>query len=303
MGGGTDLKQYYEKYGGMVISFAIDIYYKFTMYYDDNQGDYRGQDNTVPYGGKQDFVFKILDHWNIDSMHHTNFSSEYDGFVGGGLGGSSSALCAIIAAISKRLNLNYSKLQIVKKAYELSPNFGGMQDQMAATFGGANLFRFTKDGIFIRKLNLDKILPSILLFSTDIRRQNPKIQEGLKELTQVQIDDIHELKGLTYDALEAIEKGDIKELGKLMDKSWVYKKSVNKGVTNPQIDNFYNKAKEYGALGFKLCGSGGGGFCLCIVDPNDRVNFVKNMEQEGLENWDYNLCRNGVMARQLPIGR
>lgn len=288
----------------MVINFAIDLYYRFEMFYDEGDSfdldNHKGQFNTVPYGGKQEFVFKILDHYKIDSMHHTHFYSEYDGFVGGGLGGSASALCAIIAAISKRLNLNYSKSDIVEKAFELSPNFGGKQDQLAAVYGGANLFRFQGDEIFIRKLNIDKILPSILLFSTGIERKDPKIQEGLKNLTQIQIDNIHELKAITYDGLEAIEKGDIEELGKLLDKAWIYKKASNKNITNPQIDNIYNKAKQYGALGFKLLGSGGGGFFICIVDPKEKDNFIQDMEAEGSEWFDFNLCQQGVTTRILP---
>lgn len=299
LGGSSDLKQYYEKYGGLCLNFAIDIYQKFTMYEGDDLWNNLAT-NSVPYGGSQEFIFKVLNHYKIGSMHHTKFTSEYDGLIGSGLGSSASALVAIIAAISKRLNLNYSKWDIVKAAYELSPNFGGIQDQLAAVYGGANLFRLQKDETFIRKIDISRVLPSILLFSTKIERQNRKIQDKLKELDQTQIDNIHELKNLVYDGLEAIEKGDIKTLGRLLDKAWIYKKAVNKDVTNKHIDNFYNKAKQFGAFGGKLLGSGSGGYMIFIVDPKDRVNFVKNMETEGMENWDYNLCTQGVTTRILP---
>ena len=273
------------------------------MYYDDDLFDSRGHDNNVPFGGSKEFVYTILDQYKIDSMHHTYFDSEYDGIVGSGMGGSAAAACAIVAAISKRLNLNLSKKQIAETAWEIENKkcklFGGKQDQYAASFGGFNFISFNEISTRVVPLeNADKIIPSILLFSTGITRTDPKLQENLKELSEDQLYNLHHMKALAVQAVSVIQSGDIKELGRLLNESWVYKKATNK-VSTPQIDNFYKAGIKNGAYGGKLLGSGQGGMMIFIVDP-DNKEFIKNMEAEGLENWDFDLDRNGVQTRILP---
>ena len=274
------------------------------MYYDDDLWDLRGHNNNVPFGGDQQFVYTILDQYKLDSMHHTYFDSEYDGLVGSGMGGSASAAVAIVAAISKRLNLNLTKSQIAETAWDIEVNklklFGGKQDQYAASFGGSNQITFGESGeVVVKPLAMDKILPSLLLFSTGIERTDPKLQENLKTLDEDKLYNLHHIKNLAYLALAPIESGDIKELGKLLNESWVYKKATNK-VSTPQIDKFYKKSKEFGACGFKLLGAGGGGFFICIVDPILKTEFIKKMTIEGAENWDFSIDYNGVQTRELP---
>ena len=274
------------------------------MYYDDDLWDLRGHNNNVPFGGDQQFVYTILDQYKLDSMHHTYFNSEYDGLIGSGMGGSASAACGIIAAISKRLNLNLTRSQIAETAWDIEVNklklFGGKQDQYAASFGGSNQITFGESGeVVVGSLAMDKILPSLLLFSTGITRTDPKLQENLKALDEEKLYNLHHIKNLAYLALTPIASGDIKELGKLLNESWVYKKATNK-VSTSQIDHYIYSAKKYGAYGGKLLGSGQGGMMIFIVDPDSKKTFIEKMEAEGLENWDFDLCRNGVMTRILP---
>ena len=52
-----------------------------------------------------------------------------------------------------------------------------------------------------------------------------------------------------------------------MNLQWMYKKKLFRKVSNSKIDNYYNIALKNGAIGGKLCGSGGGGFLLLITPP------------------------------------
>ena len=53
------------------------------------------------------------------------------------------------------------------------------------------------------------------------------------------------------------------------------KKALSSLITNSKINDIYNNAVKYGALGGKLLGAGGGGFLLMYMKKSDRENFFK----------------------------
>ena len=67
----------------------------------------------------------------------------------------------------------------------------------------------------------------------------------------------------------------------LMDEHWDHKKKRTSGMTNPQIDRWYQIAKDNGAIGGKLVGAGGGGFLMFMA--KDRLLLRKAMTAAGLE--------------------
>jgi len=306
-GSATDIPEFYNDHGGLVISMAINIYATFEMFTDDDL--FQIIDNTVPIGGSLDFVYKFLDEYGVNSMHHTKFKASYDGLIGGGIGGSGAAGVAIVAAIAKCLNLTFphpTQSWIAEKAWDVECNklkkFCGKQDQYAAAYGGINVFEFTKEAINILPLKgdyLDKLLPSIVLFSTGIERKT-KVQDNLKKLTNEQIYNLIQIKQLALDAIDPIGKGDIEKVGNLLDKSWRYKKSSNKDATTPEIDRIYEIAQKNGAYGGKICGAGQGGYMFFIVHPTRRDKFIDIMSKEGLYWWDFQLSAGGVETRILP---
>ena len=300
-GGGTDVEPYTSEYGGFVINMAVNIYYKFEMFYDNDLWDHRAE-NNVPYGGEQEFVFKILDNWDLDSMHHTTFKSEYDGIINAGLGASASASVGIVSAVNKRLGLNMSRSELAECAWDIEVKklnlYGGKQDQIASSFGGVNAITFGKD-VKVQsfpRASINKIKDSILLFSTGKTTRHSVLQNNFRIPTKEQREALHKIKELAQSAVQPMLDGDWETLGKLLDKSWELKKQSNT-VTTPEIDNYYKRAKKNGALGFKICGAGGGGYAICIVPPKIRDEFIKNM---GLEHWDFEIDYTGVNTRILP---
>ena len=71
-------------------------------------------------------------------------------------------------------------------------------------------------------------------------------------------------------ARDALANGDVDRIGNLMHEGWVYKKSLSEGITDPHIDEMYQKAMEAGALGGKIAGAGGGGFLLIYCKEGKR---------------------------------
>jgi D-glycero-alpha-D-manno-heptose-7-phosphate kinase len=195
LGGGTDVGEYQVKYGGLVLSLAINIRQKVEI----KDGPF-GEGvpfvgfQELPEGSDDDFYKAFLKefglYWNGDMKTAKDqprgivLSSWFDGQITGGIGSSASAAVALIGAISKYKNLNMTRDQIAERAWDIEVNnlglFGGKQDQYAAVYGGLNAMEF-KEKVTVTPLTvklIEPILSYMMLFHTPNRKQ-PKIQEGL----------------------------------------------------------------------------------------------------------------------------
>ena len=300
VGGGTDVNPFAQTFGGATISLAINIRQKFILYEGDDMWS-RGE-NKVPYGCNPQFVYAFRERFGVNSMHHNRFVSESDGGIRGGIGSSAAIAVAIVGALAKSQNKKMSRSEIAELAWEIETKdlkmFGGKQDQYSSAFGGLNLFEFT-DKVTVQSFDrkyAEGIMPSLVLFHTNLERKNPKIQEGYKKLDSKQIKALKEIKSLVLPTIEAIDNGNTQILGEILDTSWQLKKKSNKGISNEHISNIYQYAKQHGAIGFKCCGAGGGGFIMCIV--KDKEQFIHDMKD--LEWWDFAPDYTGLDIRILP---
>ena len=66
-----------------------------------------------------------------------------------------------------------------------------------------------------------------------------------------------------------------------MHEHWEHKIRRSAGMSNSQIDAWYQLARKNGAIGGKLVGAGGGGFLMLLTE--DRTRLRQTMEQAGLE--------------------
>jgi D-glycero-alpha-D-manno-heptose-7-phosphate kinase len=94
------------------------------------------------------------------------------------------------------------------------------------------------------------------------------------------IENLHRVKELGQRSLEAIESGNLSDLGRLMNEHWQHKKRRSPMMSNPEIDRWYEVAMANGALGGKLIGAGGGGFLLFYTEQKARLRAA--MHGEGL---------------------
>lgn len=280
LGGGTDVGEYAEKYGGVCVNMAINIRQKFTL-------DSEHSNTSLVRGDSKDFIRSFV-------PDHIGVKHEFDGFIHGGLGTSASAAVALISGLSRMIGINFSRRQIAESAWEAEVGtlgmFGGKQDQYCATFGGFNSMYFRDD---VEVLRFDRDVAedhakNILLFDTGIRRKDKDIQEGLKKISSKQKAALDNMKSIAMDAYT-------QDLGKLLDDNWRYKKESN-NVSTPDIDHLYDKGKKLGAVGGKLCGSGGGGYMIFYVPKERQVDFKKDI---GIRWVDYSIDWQGVDSRIL----
>lgn len=299
-GGGTDVPPYPELYGGAVISTTIDRYAYVTIKTNVSKGlrvisqDYNLLEkfdsiSELQIDGKMGLVKAALlqaglKKENLDIIIHV------DSPPGSGLGSSSAVAVSLIGSFAKYINEHLSAYQIAERAIHLEREMvgikGGYQDQYASTFGGFNFIEFkrtvTVNPLRLKSEVLHELLASLILLDTGKTRLSGHILK--KQIQQYEKKDeqtlkhLDAIKQLVFDVKDSLLKGDVEEIGKMLDKHWIHKKEISKGITNLHIDKIYETAKKNGALGGKILGAGGGGHMLFLCDPDKRHEIVRKIE-------------------------
>jgi D-glycero-alpha-D-manno-heptose-7-phosphate kinase len=166
----------------------------------------------------------------------------------------------------------------------------GKQDQYIAAYGGITCFKFMPDGrveawpLKISEETLYNLEDNLLLFFTGYSRTASSILKEQKTKTlaadKSMVDNLHFVKDLGRQSQRALEGGDLKEFGRLMDVHWQRKKERSGNMSNSQINEWYECAMVNGALGGKLIGAGGGGFLMFYAEDKPKLRHA--MRENGL---------------------
>lgn len=316
-GGGTDLASYYETYGGVVVSAAINKYFytvleirlddRIQLISSDLQVHQTVKDfYDLKLGKGLDIPVAVLKHFNVQRGLNLFMASEIP--PGTGLGSSGAVTVNIINIINELERLKLTKKEIAQLAYDIEYNELGMpigkQDEHAAAFGGINFMEFNRDGtVDVEPLDIAREVrvrmeDDIMLFFTGRTRESSKILRSQDKSTRDDndeiVDSLHKIKGIALEIKKALESGDLTEFGRLLDISWHIKKNLAKGISNPKIDKIYEVAKKNGALGGKLTGAGGGGYFMVYCDKPHQKALTKALVKEGLSPLDYHFDKKGA---------
>jgi D-glycero-alpha-D-manno-heptose-7-phosphate kinase len=287
LGGGTDLPDYYRKYGGRVLNCAIDkyIYVIVKQRFDD--------DVYVNYS-KKEIVSRIddLEHELVrEAMRMAGVANGVEittladiPSAGSGLGSSSAVTVGLLHALFAYRGRQITAEELAERACAIEIDICGKpigkQDQYIAAFGGIRDIRFGPgDTVEAEELGLctaDRraLQQQIMLFYTGITRSADTIlaeQNANVEATRPQLDLLADLAGF---AAERLRRGDVDGIGLAVREGWEAKRKLASGVSNNQIDLAVTRALEAGASGAKLTGAGGGGFLLAIC-PIERQRAVR----------------------------
>ncbi|MDP3098037.1 MAG: hypothetical protein Q8M86_08840, partial [Syntrophales bacterium] len=109
---------------------------------------------------------------------------------------------------------------------------------------------------------------------------------GAKEEKKDVVESMHYIKDLGYKILEAVESGNITDVGLLFDQHWQYKKRISAKMSNGHFDKIYEISKQNGSLGGKITGAWGGGFFIFYIE-NHQTRFREKMKELGLREMRY----------------
>lgn len=296
-GGGTDLPSYYREHSGFLIAAAIDKYVYITLH--------------------QTFVRELIIKYSklervltVDEVEHPiirealklvgidapslEITSMADIPAGTGLGSSGSFTTALLKAFhALKKNLVHPAALAEQACCIELEKLGepiGKQDQYIAAYGGITCFRFMPDGrveaapLKISEETLFNLEDNLLLFFTGYSRAASAIlkeqDDKSKQADTAMTENLHFVKELGKQSQKALEGGYLDEFARLMDIHWQRKKERSRGMSNKDINDWYDYAMVNGALGGKVIGAGGGGFLMFYADDKARLRHA--MREKGL---------------------
>ena len=292
-GGGTDFPDFYKEYGGAVISTTFDKYCYVNVRHLPRFFDYSTELSYSRIERVTDVeeinhpaireAMKFLD------MHEIRLTYEADLPARSGLGTSSSFAVGMLNAFYSLKGKYADKRKLADDAIYLERvlcnESGGVQDQIAASFGGLNKICFNAEGYEVnpviispdRKQRLNK---NLMLFFTGFSRFSSDIQQTTQKALADKKKQLLEMLSLVDEAEKVLTSGgDLNEFGRLLDYTWRLKRGISGGISTDSIDGLYAKGMEAGALGGKLLGAGGGGFLLFYVEEEKQGAVHKAMEE------------------------
>lgn len=321
-GGGTDIIPYIENHTGAVICTTIDRYAYVSLKpalekiikvhsHDYNLQEIFQKISDLKYDGKLDLIkagFKTLGFGDqgFDITLHADVTP------GSGLGSSSAVAVALVGGLFQFANKTISSYEVAETAVKIERIElglqGGLQDQYASAFGGFNFIEFKKNSVIVNPLRLKpqithELLASMLLLDTGKTRLSGDILgreiEGFKNNESIIVENLQKIKNLAYDMKDALVKGDLSSVSEILHQSWIYKKSLDKSISNDIIDDLYDTARKEGALGGKLLGAGGGGHLLLICDPDKKDTIANHMKKKGCQVVNFNFDTEGLQTWRL----
>jgi D-glycero-alpha-D-manno-heptose-7-phosphate kinase len=290
-GGGTDLAAYYQHGDGYVVSSAIDKFayvivkerFDDEIYLNYMRKEIVSSVDAIEHGLIREALRTAGVECGIEVTLLSDIPSE-----GSGLGSSSSFTVGLLNAFYAFRGEQVTAERLAREACEIEiERLGkpiGKQDQYIAAYGGLRGLRFRRDGgVDVKELRLpgDKLreLSSRLhLFFTGKTRQADAILSEQKQKTGDRRAELDAIQRLAHELEPALEARDFDRLGDTLHENWELKRRLASGISNPAIEEMYERARASGALGGKICGAGGGGFLLVYCSPERQERLAKGMQ-------------------------
>ena len=320
-GGGTDMPEYYNEFGGNVVTSTINhfTYVILNLRNDDLiqafSSDFQIHNTSAIL---ENLELKPGTEIPIAVLKHLNFKTGATVMVcsdvppSSGLGGSSSLTVDFVKTLSTLQKLKWNSEKIAETSFHIERNVLqhpiGKQDDYIASFGGFNFIRFTNEQVYvepikINKSTFDELQENLLLFFIGDTRKNADILsnqlDNIKQRRTETIESLNYVKGLAEEMNSSLKQSDITLFGELLHKGWLAKKKFTKGVSNENVNKIYDIALENGALGGKLTGAGGGGHMLFYCEKSKHDRFIQKMEDIGLKHIRFKFNNDGPKVLNL----
>lgn len=294
-GGGSDLASFYRYAPGAVVSTAISKYIYITV---NKKFDQRIR---VSYA-----VTEIVDH--VGALNHDLIREALRlvGLHGGieitsisdipskgtGLGSSSSYTVGLLKALYSYQGRHVGAKRLAQEACKIEIDICGKpigkQDQYIAAYGGLQYIQFNPDEtVFVDTIicspeTKQELQRRLLMFYTGLSRPDGSPLIAQKHNTENDLSVRQSLKRMVQqaqDLRDSLTANDLGSFGEILHQGWLEKKKLAKGISNPKIDEWYERARRHGAVGGKITGAGGGGFLLFYGLPEHHENIIKALPE------------------------
>jgi D-glycero-alpha-D-manno-heptose-7-phosphate kinase len=283
VGGGSDLPSFYRRFGGAVVSMAVDKYMYITVNQKFDTGIRASYSQTeeveAAHQIKHPLIRACLAQVGIEGGVEIASMADIPS-RGTGLGSSSSFTVGLLHALYGFEHRYVSSEQLAREACHIEIDICGdpigKQDQYAAAHGGLNYIRFhpdetvSVDPILCRREALAELQQGIQCFYTGRIRSASELLavQSQKVASEAKAQEtLRAMVKLAGDLKAELERSNLGAFGEILHENWMRKRSLMEGISDGEIDDWYERARKAGALGGKLLGAGRGGFLMFFAPP------------------------------------
>lgn len=290
-GGGSDIPSFYREHGGALVNVSIDkaVYVSVNNKFDDNiRFSYSKTENVERVDQlEHQYAKEILKYLEITGGVEMTSMADIPG-QGSGLGSSSSFSVAMLHALHAYKQEYVSPEDLAQQAcmieIEKCAQPIGKQDQYAAAYGGLNFMEFRQDEtvvvnpIICRKETKEKLEKNLLMLYTGTTRSASNIlQEQSKNMWENSDKTLimKRMVELAHEMKKELENNNVDAFGTILHENRMLKKEMASGISNPVIDDRYQKGLDAGATGWKILWAGWWGFLLFYAPQEKHEDILK----------------------------
>lgn len=291
-GGGSDRPEFYKLGYGEVLNFSINRY-MFVI----------GRKQVEPISSKFLIKWAEINKANsIEDLDHPIFKAALSSFsfetplevitfsdveANTGLGSSSAFAVGMSLLLSTYCEQRLTKSELAKLAAKIEIDKAdrkiGKQDHYGCAYGGINVFKFNANEtvestpVILSQSNKEKVFNAFRLVYIGGGRDAAAILKRQVVESDKSLENIRSSMNLIDSGVDALLRGDVAELGLLLNEAWSYKQRFGSSVSSKKIDDVYQRGMAAGAIGGKLLGAGGGGYFLFVVPEEVADRFDQGM--------------------------
>jgi mevalonate kinase len=232
---------------------------------------------------------RMLKFMNIDTSNNAfSITLAGDLIAASGIGASAASCAAIARAFSQELGLNYSDDKVNEVAYEGEKGYHGTPsgiDNTAATFGGLIWYKREGASHLMERMRLKKPV-EIVMGNSGLVADTKIVVGGVKERKEKEPEKYARIfknaEQLAHDARKQLEAFNIEKAGSYMDENHALLQQIE--VSCPELDALVDLARDNGALGAKMTGTGRGGYMVALTPGRDlQERVTKAIEKKGFQ--------------------
>jgi D-glycero-alpha-D-manno-heptose-7-phosphate kinase len=230
--------------------------------------------------------------------------------AGAGISGSSALMIATTAALARFTgrDLDPEKMRVIAQNVEAQiisvPT--GCQDYYPALYGGVSAIYLDPDGIRRAPVPVapEEIEMRFLLAYTGAPRQsginNWEVFKAHINGDQHVFRNFEEIAAIARDMHQALLRHDWEDVARLLCEEWTLRRTNAPGITTPLIDKLIAVAGKHGGRAAKVCGAGGGGCVLFMVEEGAKESVAHAVTEAGGRILPLKVAREGLRITSEP---
>jgi D-glycero-alpha-D-manno-heptose-7-phosphate kinase len=224
--------------------------------------------------------------------------------AGAGISGSSALMIATTAALARFTgrDLDPETMRVIAQNVEAQvirvPT--GCQDYYPALYGGVSAIHLAPDGIRRAAVPVapEEIELRFVLAYTGAPRQsginNWEVFKAHMNGDKHVFRNLEKIAAIARDMHQALLRHDWQDVASLLREEWKLRRTNAPGITTPLIDKLIAVSRKNGGRAAKVCGAGGGGCVLMMVEEGAKEAVAQAVAQAGGHILPLRVARDGL---------